>query len=103
MIIYNKLMNRLKKKGITPSKIRQYNLMSQSTLTKIKMCTGTIEEIESRLKEYRDTHNGKDFSYEISSKTIEDLCQLLQCQPKDILEWTVMIDPNQSYEQRFKE
>lgn len=103
MIIYNKLMSKLKKKGITSTKIRQYNLMSQSTLTKIKMCTGTNEEIELRLKEYKDTHNGKDFSYDVSSKTIEELCQLLQCQPNDILEWKIILDPEQSYEHRFKD
>ena len=25
----------------------------------------------------------------VSTKTIEDICQLLQCQPQDLMEWKV--------------
>ena len=37
-------------------------------------------------------HNGKEFMYDVSTKTIEDLCQLLQCQPQDIMDWEVELD-----------
>ena len=71
---------------------------------KLKMCSGaTMEEIEQKLKEYKDTHNGKDFMCDVSTKTIEDICQLLQCQPEDLIEWKVDLKPELAYETRFKE
>ncbi|MBQ4531336.1 MAG: hypothetical protein IJA36_12140 [Lachnospiraceae bacterium] len=33
---------------------------------------------------------------------MEDLCQLLQCQPQDLIEWKVTLNPELSYENRFK-
>jgi len=58
MVNYNKLWNKLKEKGITTYTIRQKALIPQSTLTKLKMCSGvTMEEIEQKLQEYKDTHN----------------------------------------------
>ena len=44
-----------------------------------------VKEIEKKLQEYKDTHNGKDFMCDVSTKTIEDICQLLQCQPQDLI------------------
>lgn len=38
---------------------------------------------------------------DVSTKTIEDLCQLLQCQPQDLIEWKVDLKPELSYENRF--
>ena len=35
--------------------------------------------------------------------TIEDICQLLQCQPQDLIEWKVDLNPELAYENRFKE
>ena len=100
MINYNKLMEKLKEKGITTYTIRQKALIPQSTLTKLKMCSGeSLEEIEMKLQEYKDTHNGKDFMCDVSTKTIE--CQLLQCQPQDLIEWKVDLKPDLSYENRF--
>ncbi len=47
MVNYNKLWNKLKEKGITACTIRQKALITQSTLTKLKMCSGaSMEEIE---------------------------------------------------------
>ena len=103
MVNYNKLWNKLKEKGITTYTIRQKALIPQSTLTKLKMCSGaTMEEIEQKLQEYKDTHNGKDFMCDVSTKTIEDICQLLQCQPEDLIEWKVDLIPELAYETRFK-
>lgn len=104
MVNYNKLMEKLKEKGITTYVIRQKALIPQSTLTKLKMCSGTsMEEIEQKLKEYKNSHNGKDFMCDVSTKTIEDICQLLQCQPEDLIEWKVNLNPELAYENRFKE
>lgn len=104
MINYDKLMKKLKEKGITTYTIRQQALIPQSTLTKLKMCSGdSMEEIEKKLQEYKDTHNGKDFMYDVLTKTIEDICQLLQCQPQDLIEWKVDLNPELAYENRFKE
>ena len=49
------------------------------------MCSGAKrEEIEQKLQEYKD-------------------CQLLQCQPEDLIEWKVDLKPELAYETRFKE
>lgn len=104
MINYNKLWNKLKEKGITTYTIRKLGLIPQSTLGKLNMCSGeTFEEIENKLQAYTDGHNGKEFMYDVSTKTIEDLCQLLQCQPYDIMEWSIDLKPELSYEEKYKE
>lgn len=38
----------------------------------------------------------------VSTKTIEDICQLLQCQPEDLIEWKVDLKPELAYESKFK-
>lgn len=102
MVNYNKLMEKLKEKGITTYTIRQKALIPQGTLAKLKMCSGdSMEEIEKKLQEYKDSHDGKDFMCDVSTKTIEDICQLLQCQPQDLIEWKVDLNPELSYENRF--
>lgn len=102
VVNYNKLWEKLKEKGITTYTIRQKALIPQSTLTKLKMCSGSsMEEIDRKLKEYKDTHAGKDFMCDVSTKTIEDICQLLQCQPQDLIEWKVDLKSELSYESRF--
>ena len=80
-------------------------LIPQSTLAKLKMCSETPEEIKKKLEDYKNDpkHNGKEFIYDVSTKTIEDLCQLLQCQPQDIMDWKVKLDPELSYERKFCE
>ena len=99
MVNYNKLMELFKKKGITTYIIRKKALIPQSTLTKLKMCSGdSMEEIEKKLKEYKESHDGKDFMCDVSTKTIEDICQLLQCQPQDLMEWKVDLKPELAYE-----
>ena len=104
MVNYNKLWNKLKEKGITTYTIRQKVLIPQNTLTNLKMCSGaSIEEIDQKLQEYKNTHNGKDFMCDVSTKIIEDICQLLQCQPEDLIEWKVDLKPELAYESRFKE
>ena len=103
LVNYNKLMKKLDDKGITTYVIRQKGLIPQSTLTKLKMCSGdSMEQIEKKLQEYKDSHNGKDFMCDVSTKTIEDICQLLQCQPQDLIEWKVDLKPELSYENRYK-
>ncbi len=34
----------------------------------------TMEGIEQKLQEHKNSHNGKDFMCEVSTKTIEDIC-----------------------------
>ena len=104
MVNYNKLMIKLKEKVITTYTIRQKALIAQGTLAKLKMCSGaSMEEIDQKLQEYKGGHDGKDFMCDVSTKTIEDICQLLQCQPEDLIEWKVDLKPELSYESRFKE
>lgn len=62
-IVYDKLLELMKQKGITSYTIRQNNIIGQATLQKIK--------------------NGGD----IDTRTIAKLCKLLDCQPGDILEY----------------
>ena len=62
-IVYGRLLNLMKQKGITTYTIRQNNIIGQATLTKIK--------------------NGGD----IDTRTIAKFCELLDCQPGDILEY----------------
>lgn len=97
MVNYNKLMEKLKEKNITTYMIRKYNLFGQEILRKFKMCSGTDEEIEKALQEYKEK-NGKDFKADVSTKTIEDICQLLQCQPQDLIDWKVELNPELSFE-----
>lgn len=101
-------MKKLDDKGITTYVIRQKGLMPQSTLTKIKMCSGdSMKEIEQKIKEYNEkpdnVEKGRIFAGgDVSTKTIEDICQLLQCQPQDIIDWEVELNPELSYENRYK-
>ena len=62
-IKYDKLMDLMKKKGLSTYRIRQENIISQSALTAIK--------------------NGKSVTIE----TIAKLCKVLNCQPGDIMEY----------------
>lgn len=103
MINYNKLMEKLKEKGITTYTIRKRALIPQGTLAKLKMCSGeTWDEIEEKLSKYKESHNGKDFMTDLSTKTIEDICQLLQCQPEELIEWKVDLKPELSYESKYR-
>ncbi|MFV0413106.1 MAG: helix-turn-helix domain-containing protein [Oscillospiraceae bacterium] len=63
MITYKKALDLLKSKGYTTYIIRQDNLLPQSTLTKM-------------------VNNGY-----ISTATIDKLCNLLDCQPGDLIEY----------------
>ena len=62
-IVYTKLLNLMKEKNLTTYKIRQENIISQYTLQNIK--------------------NGK----AITTDSIASLCEALECQPGDILEY----------------
>ncbi|MDE6745864.1 MAG: helix-turn-helix transcriptional regulator [Oscillospiraceae bacterium] len=62
-IVYDKLLELMKQRGITSYTIRQNNIIGQATLQKIK--------------------SGGD----IDTRTIAKLCKLLNCQPGDILEY----------------
>ena len=59
------ILEALKQKGYTSYTLRKENLLSQSTIQKLR--------------------EGKGLSWE----NIERLCSLLECQPADILEYTV--------------
>ena len=113
MINYNKLMDKLKEKGITTYTIRQKQLIPQSTMTKFKMCSVTDAErkeypdktdeaiINIKLQKYKEDHNGKDFMCDVSTKTIEDICQLLQCQPQELIDWKIVLQKEQAYENKY--
>lgn len=107
MINYSKLLKKLEEKGINSYIIRKKGIIPQSTLTKFKMCSGdSMEEIEKKIKEYNEKpeniEKGRVFVGDVSTKTIEDICQLLQCQPQEIMDWTVDLDPELSYEKKFQ-
>ena len=63
-IKYDKLIHLLEKKCYTTYRIRQENIMSQSAWQKIRTGTGHID-----------------------TRTIEKLCNILDCQPGDIMEY----------------
>ena len=63
-IVYTKLFELLKAKGYTTYKIRQEKLIGQGTLTAIKNGTGGLD-----------------------AKTIARLCEVLDCQPGDLMEY----------------
>ena len=63
-IVYTKLFDLLKEKGYTTYKIRQEKLIGQGTLTAIKNGTGGLD-----------------------AKTIARLCEVLGCQPGDLMEY----------------
>ena len=63
-IVYTKLFDLLKEKGYTTYKIRQEKLIGQGTLTAIKNGTGGLD-----------------------AKTIARLCEVLECQPGDLMEY----------------
>lgn len=64
MLIYDKLFNLLEQNGYTPSKIRENKILGQATY-----------------------YGLKDGSKGIDSKSINKLCELLHCQPGDIMEY----------------
>ena len=63
-IIYTKLFDLLKANGYTTYRIRQEKLIGQGTLTAIKNGTGGLD-----------------------AKTIARLCEVLDCQPGDLMEY----------------
>lgn len=63
-IVYTKLFTLLKEKGYSTYRVRQEKLISQGSLTAIRNGTGGLEH-----------------------KTIERLCQVLGCQPGDLMEY----------------
>ena len=62
--LYEACGNMLKEKGYTTYKIRQEKLIGQGTLTAIKNGTGGLD-----------------------AKTIARLCEVLDCQPGDLMEY----------------
>ncbi len=63
-ISYQKLFQMLKAKGWTTYKIRKEKLIGQGTLAALKNGTGGLD-----------------------SKTISRLCEVLECQPGDLMEY----------------
>ena len=68
-IVYTKLFELLKAKGYTTYKIRQEKLIGQGTLTAIKKGTGGLD-----------------------AKTIARLCEVLECQHGDLMEYVKEAD-----------
>ena len=63
-IIYDKLFALLKEKGYSTYRIRQEKLIGQATLSALKNGTGGLD-----------------------AKTIARLCEMLNCQPGDLMEY----------------
>lgn len=63
-IVYKKLFEMLKEKGYSTYRIRKEKLIGQATLTAIKNGTGGLD-----------------------AKTIARLCEVLECQPGDLMEY----------------
>ena len=63
-IVYDKLFALLKAQGYTTYRIRKEKLIGQGTLTAIKNGTGGLD-----------------------AKTIARLCEVLDCQPGDLMEY----------------
>ena len=63
-IVYTKLFDLLKEKGYTTYKIRREKRIGQGALTAIKNGTGGLD-----------------------AKTIARLCEVLECQPGDLMEY----------------
>ena len=63
-IVYNKLFALLREKGYSTYRIRQEKLIGQATMTAIKNGTGGLD-----------------------AKTIARLCEALDCQPGDLMEY----------------
>lgn len=63
MLVYDKLFELLKERGITSYTLRKNPVISQGTLTKLKN------------------------NEQVNSGVINNLCALLDCQPADIMEY----------------
>lgn len=72
---YDKLFALLKERGISSYKIRKENLISQAALTKMKNGEGNID-----------------------TRTLERLCELLHCQPGDLMEYVEDTEQDSSTE-----
>lgn len=63
MIVYKDIIEKLKRKGYTRKRIREDKIMGQSTYDNLR--TGGV----------------------VNTNTLNTLCELLQCQPGEIIEW----------------
>lgn len=63
MISYEKAFNLFKEKGINTTRLRRENIVTQSALTSMR----------------RNEH--------VNTRTIERLCEALECQPCDLMEY----------------
>ena len=63
MIVYNDIMGKLSSKGYNSYRIRKENILPQSVITRIR--------------------NGES----ITIATIDKLCELLECQPGDLISY----------------
>ena len=63
-IVYEKLFEKLKENGFSTYRIRKEKLIGQATLTALKNGTGGLD-----------------------AKTLARLCEVLHCQPGDLMEY----------------
>lgn len=63
MIIYKDIANRLNNAGYSTYRLRKEHLLSESTIQRIREGKG------------------------ITTDTLDTLCQLLKCQPQDLIEY----------------
>lgn len=63
-IIYDKLFKLMESKGMKPHALRRMGIVGNATLDKLKQNKGYVD-----------------------TRTINSICDFLQCQPGDIMEW----------------
>lgn len=71
-ISYSKLFNLLKDKGLTMYSLRRDKVVGTETLEKMRKSTGHVD-----------------------TRSIERLCEYLDCQPGDIMEYVKEDEPNE--------
>jgi putative transcriptional regulator len=81
-ISYSKLIARLKEKGMTSYTFRKWGDIGQATLTAIK--SGRSSKA-----------NGRKHGTSINTETLAVLCERLDCQPGDLLEYVKEPEPNE--------
>ena len=126
MLLFNwqKTLDLLKANGITYQQNRDKAIINESLLTKMKKCSSDyatslnrqdfkleseyqkaleiarekdFDKIKQNLQEYKDW-KGTDFKYHVSTASIEDLCNKVQCSPLDLFDYRVELDPSKSFE-----
>ena len=99
LINYDKILKKFEEKGITTYEIRNKGIIPQSYIHIPAEYIKARKNVTVKFQE----KNGKELAVDVNTKTIEDLCQLFQCQPSELIDWEVELKPELSYENRYKQ